>query len=125
MHRGMLFIRGTQTASTDTWHNIGEPPHRDRTQLYIYILRKKVTPLRSRGHLCPLGKTFSKRRWWTKHYFYATYNVVLGALPRQFNPHTHLRPCDPKVSHETRVEGQTLLSDLHLGSCDLNDSHDV
>ena len=35
------------------------------------------------------------------------------------------RPCDLKVSHETRVEGQTLLSDLHLGSCDLNDSHDA
>lgn len=38
--------------------------------------------------------------------------------PRQFKSRTHLGPCDPKVSQETRGEGQTLTCDSHLESHD-------
>ena len=44
-----------------------------------------------------------------RHHLSETYNAVLGALPRRFDPHTHLGPCDSKLLHETKVEGQTLL----------------
>ena len=36
----------------------------------------------------------------SKHPLSAT-NTVLGAVHRQFNVHTLLGPCDPKLSHET------------------------
>ena len=53
------------------------------------------------------------------------YIKVHGALLRQFNLHTHLGPCDPKISHETRGEGQKLSGDSHLGLWDLKDSYDA
>ena len=49
----------------------------------------------------------------------------LSATPRRFNIHTHLGPCEPEVSPETRGEGQTLSIDSHPSSCELKDSHDA
>ena len=40
-----------------------------------------------------------------RHHLSTTYNALLGALPRRFNPHTHLGLSEPEVSHESRVEG--------------------
>ena len=43
-----------------------------------------------------------------RHHLSVTYNAVLGALPRQINPHTHLVLCVPEVPHENSGEGLTL-----------------
>ena len=105
--------------------------------IHSFYLKRKVTPLRDPlsafwfkravkeaidGHL---EKSSLNRGDGVRHHLSATFGAVFGGLPRWFNPHKHLESCDPKVSHDTRGEGQTLLSDSHLGSCDLNDSHDA
>ena len=65
--------------STDAWLNTRQPPHRDRTQLYISNLRSKVTPLRTPMSTFWTEKTDGLKeaiyihlekpnliRWWTK-----------------------------------------------------------
>ena len=55
-----------------------------------------------------------------RHHLSATYNAVLGALPRQINSiHTWFHVGYTK----TGVGGGSLMSDSHLGTCDVNDSH--
>ena len=58
-----------------------------------------------------------------RHHLSATYNAVLGALPRRINPHTHLVLCGPKVPHKNGCGGQSLTSDSNPGTWDVNDTH--
>ena len=126
MQRGELWplYSGKQTApSTVAWHNTGEASHRDRTQFNIWILRRKVTALRTpnfhvldredrwfeRGVKEPIYVHSEKPslKWGGGlRCHYNAYNAVFGVLPKRFNLHSHLGPCDPKMSHETGVKGK-------------------
>ena len=61
-----------------------------------------------------LEKPSLKRGDGLRHHLSATYNAVLGAVPRQCDPCAHLGPFDPMVSHDTRGERQTLSADSHI-----------